>query len=336
MSGLLDTQTHMAIEAAYGVYQAPTRSFEVTSDPAKAQRQHLEFVGFRAGLQGPRTDRRRKVETGAEGTLATTPLETGFGMWLRLVSGLSTITQQGVTTAWLQRHVTTSAAPGLSATVQQGRSPVGEADAIQPYTYLGGKAHEVTWTCEPGDGDSGLLKAEVGLDYAEEIKPSDGGAPALATPVYPANDHPFGWDDLLITIDGDELDFCTSMSLTQAFEVNREKYYMKRDTRKRKPTRNNITRPTGELACDYDLVADLYGLVDGEDHELVMEWEAPTLAGVGHPFAFRIITHVEFIGDSPESSMDKETAQPLNFVVLHDLGGDPMVQYEYMSSDVAY
>ena len=336
MAGMLDQAVHVGIEGTYGTWQAPTRSFELTADPAKAQRQHLELVGFRSGLQGPRTDRRRKVETGAEGSLNTTPLETGFGMLLRLISGSSSIAQQGATTAYLQSHNTTSAAPDVSASVQMLRASVDDADALVPWSYPGGKAHEVSWSCEPGDGDAGLLKVEIGMDYAREYRPGDVGAPAAAAGVYPSNEHPYGWDDLLITVDGSTLDFCKSMSWTQSFEVDRERYYLKRDTTKKKPIRNGITRPTGELSCEYEATADLYSsLVDGDPHELVFDWQAPTLAGVGHNFYFRTSLWVEFIGDSPESSLEAQTAQPLNFVVLHDLGGDPMVRYEYMSSDTS-
>lgn len=330
MGGILDSQVHMAVEATYGTYTVPTRSFEVTQDPASSRRMYLEAVGMRAGLQGPRTDRRRKINVGAEGTLSPVVLENGFGMLLRGISGVSTIAQQGATTAYLQTHSTTAHAPDVSYVVQVGRPPVEPTDAVQPYTYLGGAVTEASFSCEPGDGDAGLLKCELSMDYATESQ-----AQALAAGVYPVAQHPYGWDDMLVKIDGSAIDV-RSANLTIPFERATERYHLRRNTAKKKPIRSGTPRPTGEMTADYELAANLYNHVkNGSTHTLVYEWQSPLLAGVGHNFYFRITSKVQFINGSPETQIDDLPEQPLEFVVLHD-GTDPMIKFEYMSTDTAY
>src|SRR5690606_41257588 len=138
MSGVLDAQVHIGREEDYGKIAAPTRSIEALEDFATAQREGLQSVGMRAGLQGVRTDRRRNYIKGAEGDLTLHPHEVGFGMLLRAAIGEASIQQVGPTNAYLQTLVTPSAAPTEALTGVVGRPPADPSAPVIPLTYTGG------------------------------------------------------------------------------------------------------------------------------------------------------------------------------------------------------
>jgi len=169
MSGVLDAQVHIGRETTYGEIAAPTRSIEALEDFATAQREGLQSVGMRAGLQGVRTDRRRNYIKGAEGDLTVHPQEVGFGMLLRAAIGDADIQQVDSTDAYLQTFVTTSAAPDESLTVVIGRPPADPSAPVIPWTYTGGVVHEFSLEQEVGDGDGGQLVATFGMDFRNEL-----------------------------------------------------------------------------------------------------------------------------------------------------------------------
>src|SRR5690606_26677355 len=155
MSGVLDAQVHIGRETTYGEIAVPTRSIEALEDFATAQREGLQSVGMRAGLQGVRTDRRRNYIKGAEGDLTVHPHEVGFGMLLRDAIGGAGSEKVDSTNAYLQTFVTTSAAPVEVLTFVIGRPPAEPSAPVIPWTFTGGVVHDYSLEQEVGVGGGG-------------------------------------------------------------------------------------------------------------------------------------------------------------------------------------
>jgi hypothetical protein len=347
VGGVLDAQVHVAREGTsadpedYGVAVVPTRSFEALTDFATAQREALQSVGMRAGLQTVRTDRRRNYIKGWEGSLELHPQNKGFGMLLRAAVGTSAIAQVGTTPAWLQTYESGSAAANETLTFVIGRPPATPSAAVVPWTYTGGAVTELNFEQEVGDGDSGQLKATFGLDGRNELLATDSDdlnltGLALPTAAYPTSDFVYGWPDLEVTIDGGSVGDTKSFSLSLAHTVATERYYMRRSTFKKQPIRNGIPEFTGSLAFDYE-DEDIYNLVQSSEVvPLVAEWRHsdPDAIAPGVTYFLRITCNVQFSGDTPTVSLDDLPNQPIEFMCLHD-GVTPAVKIEYQSTDVA-
>ena len=344
MSGVLDAQVHIGRETTYGEIAAPTRSIEALEDFATAQREGLQSVGMRAGLQGVRTDRRRNYIKGAEGDLTLHPQEVGFGMLLRAAIGDADIQQVDSTDAYLQTFVTTSAAPDESLTFVIGRPPADPSAAVIPWTYTGGVVHEFSLEQEVGDGDGGQLVATFGMDFRNELTEGleddlndSGGGLSLPAAVYPDAEFVYGWPELSVTIGNEPVGDTRSFSLTMTHELNRERYYMRRSTFKKRPIRTGIPEFSGSLAFDYEN-NDIYELIQtSEVLPLVAEWRHPDPDAIdtGQTYFLRVTCNVQFTGNTPQVSLDDLPNQEVEFVCLHD-GTNPMVKVEYQSTDTDF
>lgn len=348
VGGVLDAQVHVGRENTavdpldYGEAVTPTRSFEALTDFATAQREALQSVGMRAGLQTVRVDRRRNYIKGWEGSLELHPMNKGFGMLLRAAIGTSAIAQVGTTPAWLQTFSTGPGAPNESLTFVIGRPPANPANAPVPWTYTGGVVTEFNLEQEVGDGDSGQLKATFNLDGRNELltfTPDDLNPSGKTLPVaaYPAADFVYGWPDLKVTIDNGDVGDTRSFSLAMNHQSKTDRYYMRRSTFKKQPIRTGIPEFTGSLAFDYE-DESIYALVQSSEVvPLVAEWKHsnPNAISPGQTYFLRVTCNVQFTGDTPQVSLDDLPNQPIEFMCLHD-GVNPAVKVEYQSTDVAF
>lgn len=345
VGGVFDAQVHVGRENThadpddYGLAVTPTRSYEALTDFATAQRDALQSVGMRAGLQTVRTDRRRNYIKGWEGSLELHPHEIGLGMLLRAAIGTSQIAQVGSTDAYLQTFETGSAAPNESLTFVIGRPPANPASDVVPWTYTGGTVTEFSLEQEVGDGDGGQLKATFALDGRNELllNSGDGLNPSgqgLPVPAYPDAGFVYGWPDLLVTIGGGNVGDTKSFSLSMSHGTATERYYMRRSTFKKQPIRSTLPEFTGSLEFDYEN-EDIYDIVrSSEVVPLVAEWRGPAIDGANDHF-LRVTCNVQFTGDTPTVSLDDLPTQPIEFMCLHD-GVNPAVKVEYQSTDTAF
>jgi hypothetical protein len=333
MGGVLDAQVHIGRETTYGTPVTPTRSIEALEDIASAQREPLESVGMRAGLQTQRVDRRRVIFKGAEGELNVNPHEVGFGMLLRAAIGESSITQVGTTDAYLQTHSTGPAAPDEYLTAVIGRPPVDPSASVIPWTYAGGIIHEVEFEQEVDE----YLSVTFGLDFQREITENEDDAEPLPAPAYPAAEFVYGWPELEVLVDGGALGDTRTFSLSMSHGVNRERYYMRRQTLKKQPIRSEIPEFTGSLTFDY---ADdtIYEVIrSSEVVPIVAEWKHPDPDAIapGLTYFLRITLNAQFTGNTPQVSLDDLPTHEVEFTCLHD-GSNPAVKIEYQSTDTDY
>ncbi len=330
MPGVLDAQCHIGREVTYNNPVTPTRSFEVLTDPASANRDYMTSMGFRAGTRGERTGRRRKVDKGAEGPIEVNVFNAGFGMLLRALSGSSAIAQVGASTAYLQTHEFTSAAPVEFLTVQVGRPPDDPTAAVLPWTYSGGVVTEFEFNQSIGDGGDGLLKASLSMDYATESS-----AIALATPVYPSTQYMYAWPDCQVTLNGVDID-TTEFKLSGSHGRKTDRYYLRQSVTKKQPIRTEMPEWSSEFRMDYkdNVVYDL--VRNGTEVPLVVEWNGPQI-GAGPEIHFLRMTcaAVQLTGETPNVSLDDLPNQPITVVILDNSVASP-VKIEYQSTDTAF
>ena len=342
VGGVLDAQVHIGRETTYGVAVTPTRSFEALADIGEAQREALQSVGMRAGLQTVRSDRRRNYIKGGEGSLELHPLNSGFGMLLRAAIGTASSTGPGGSVpsslgsgATIARFDTASGAPNESLTVVVGRPPADPAAAVIPWTYTGGVVHAFSLEQEVGDGDDGQLKATFELDYNNELVVGDAGAQTLPAAAYPAADFVYGWPDLTVTIDGGAVGDTRTFNLEMDHGVNRERYYMRGSTLKKRPIRTEVPEFSGSLSFDYENNTVYEYVRSSEVVPLVAEWKGPQIGAGPHFHTLRVTCNVQFTGASPQVSLDDLPNQPIEFMCLHD-GNTPAVRVEYISADTNF
>ena len=82
MSSILDNAILVGKETTYGTPATLTRAFEAQADTWKREQDALESVGFRAGQQTLRSDRRKQINMGAAGAIELDALTSGLGLLL--------------------------------------------------------------------------------------------------------------------------------------------------------------------------------------------------------------------------------------------------------------
>lgn len=329
MSGVLDAQMHIGAEATYNDPAAvPTRSFEALGDGHKRPPAFIDSLGFRAGMQAQRSDRRRVLDMGAEGSIELDIFTKGFGMLLNACFGATTApAQQGATPAWLQKYETNAeGAIGKSLVVQLGRPPI--SGAVLPFTYRGGKPKTWEITQEVGDGDSGNAKLKLEMDYAAEDT-----ATALAAPAYPASASVLAWPDLAVTVAAAPV-HPNEFSVKGDNKLNVDRRFLRSTVAKKEPIRAGVPEFEGALACEFEDMVQYNRFIAGDIVPIVATWTGAVISGA-FSFMLRLtMAACQFSGETPEVSLDDLPKQPLPYKVLWN-GVDAAVKAEYISTDLA-
>lgn len=318
-----DFALHVGVEATYGTPVVPTRSFETQADGHKRQMEFLESRGARSGIQTIRSDRRRAINMGAEGSIPQDVLNKGMGILLKAAAGTSTIAQQGTTAAYLQTHSTARTEPSDSLTVQIPRPFVDAGQEV--FDYHGGVV--ASWKIT--QSNDGLLVLELTMDYEDEAK---GGTEAAAA--YPAAASVFAWPDCVVTINGVPFD-ADSFELEGDNALVTDRRKLRGSALKKRPRRPGIGNYSGTIEGEFANTTEYDHFVAGDIVPIVATWTGDNIEGA-HDFYFKVTAAAcQFDGDTPEASLDDMPKQPLPFKVLHN-GTDPAVKIEYMSTDTAY
>src|SRR5690606_40638769 len=89
----LDASVGIGREDEYGALAADVEGYEGQADSWKTTREFIESVGFRAGMQTARADRRNIVNMGGEGELEVDLLDAGAGSLLAAAFDKVTVTE---------------------------------------------------------------------------------------------------------------------------------------------------------------------------------------------------------------------------------------------------
>jgi hypothetical protein len=325
MSSVLDASILVGKETTYGTAATLTRGFEGKADSWKREQNPLESVGFRAGMETLRSDRRVPINMGGDGELEFDLLNKGAGLLLQAALGSATgPVQQGVTDAYLQSFASTSGGPSASYTVQAQRAD--STGTLRSFTHKGSVI--TGWSIAQAVDD--FLKLKLTFDFQDVDT-----ATAAGTPSYPDAAVPFNWSQCAVSIDGGSATNVSEMELTADLGMKTDRRFLQGSVLKKQPIRSAVPQFAGSLTTEFDSLDRYAEFVAGTIVPITFTWTGDVLDGA-ESFTFTItLAACQFDGESPEASLDDLTTQALPFRVL-DNGTDPAVLIEYQSTDTAF
>ena len=325
MSSILDVAILFGKESTYGTPATLTDAFEGKADTYQYLKDHIESVGFRAGMETLRSDRRVDINMGGEGTLEIDVLTTGFGFLLQaLLGSVSGPTQQASTTAFLTTATSTAADPNDAFTVQIQRVDV--SGTLQSFTHHGGVI--TGWQLSQDVG--GLLVCSMDLDF-EDVDTSTGDG----TPAYAASNTPFDWTMAKASLDSVDTDI-VSMSLTADLGLKTDRRFLRQSALKKQPIRTGVPSFTGEITMEWDGQTEYNDFVAGTIIPIVFTWTGANIEGAYDEEIVITCAACQYDGPSePVVSLSGDTPMlSLPFKVL-DNGTDAAMVITYQSTDTA-
>ncbi|MFD7610991.1 phage tail tube protein [Streptomyces sp. NPDC059828] len=320
----LDAAIGIGKESAYGTAATSMLGYEGKSDSWKTTREFIESVGFRAGMQTARADRRNVINMGGEGELEVDVLDAGAAALLSAAfdayNGGTANASSGLTT-----HVFESAANTASPsfTAQMTR-PTTDGKSVA-YKHVGCVVTEWELTAEVENAVT--LKATFDFqDVTHSDKPTD------ALPIaYPKEAYVYDWTRTAIaltiggkavTMDANKLE----LSADRGMKVDRR--FLRGNALKKTPVR--AAMPTYEGTLEGEFTADALkayeAFIGGTVASLVVDF-----AGITPGTSMRIeAPAVQFTGDSPEASVDDVTTVELPFRILDPGDGRAALKLTYV------
>jgi len=323
MSSNLDTSILLGKEVTYGTAVTLTDAFEGKADTYKRVHEYIDSVGFRAGMETLRSDRRTLVNMGGEGTLDIDVLTTGWGFLLQAMLGsVSGPTQEAATAAYTTTATSTAADPDDSFTLQIQR--VDASGTLQSYTHQGGVI--TGWTLEQAVG--GLLTASYDIDF-EDVDTSTGNG----TPAYAASNTPFDWVMSSATLDSVATPLM-DMSLTADLALKTDRRFLRTSALKKQPVRSGMPSYEGSITLEYDGQVEYNDFVAGNVVPIVFTWTGAQIEGAHYEEITITLAACQYTGDAPVSSLDDLPTLSMPFKVL-DNGTAAAVVITYKSTDTA-
>ena len=324
MATILDTAILVGKETTYGTKASTwTRAYEGKADSFKRNQEALESVGFRAGMETVRSDRRRQINMGGEGGLEIDVLSKGFGLLLQGMLGtVSGPTQIGATTAYTTTAISSADDPDDAFSVQVLRTD--SAGTQRVFTHLG----SVITGWELKQEVNGLANVNLNFDF-QDVNTSE----AAGTPSYPASALPYDWTQCVVSIGGSPVDVRT-ISLSGELGMKTDRRYLKGSALKAQPKRAAVPSFTGNIELDMVSLALYANFVAGDIVPITFVWTGANISGAEYHKVTVTLASCQFDGSSPEASLDDLTSQALPFKVL-DNGTDPAVSVAYISTDTS-
>ncbi|MEU4955458.1 phage tail tube protein [Streptomyces lavendulae] len=306
----LDAAIGIGKEATYGTAATAMLGYEGKADSWKTTREFIESVGFRAGQQTARADRRNVVNMGGEGELEIDMLDAGAAALLSAAfdryTGPTPDAQTGLT-----RHVFESGplSESPSFTAQMLR-PTTDGKTVA-YKHVGCVATE--WAIKAEVENAVTLT--VGFDF-QDVTHSD--KPADALPItYPAIAYAYDWTRtaIALSIDGTAVPLdVNSVELSGDRGMKTDRRFLRANALKKVPTRAAMPTYEGTLAGEFTTGAlkAYEAFTAGKVAALVVDF-----AGVAPGTSMKVeLPAVQFTGDSPEASVDDVTVTELPFRIL--------------------
>ncbi|WP_327253166.1 phage tail tube protein [Streptomyces sp. NBC_01244] len=303
----LDASIGIGKETTYGTLSGVVEGYEGQADSWKTTREFIESVGFRAGMQTARADRRNIVNMGGEGELECDLLDAGAGSLLSAAFDKVTVTDTaGVKTTVLETSAV-SAAPSFSAQMVRP----GTDGTKTAYKHLGCVATEWSLTAEVEEA----VKLNVTFDFQDVTHTSN---PAqIVAPSYPATAYPYDWTRTAVELKrgGTAVAFdATSLELTGELGLKVDRRFLRANALKKKPVRNAVPTYEGTLEGEFSAASlGLYeAFIAGELCALKV-----TFTGLLPGSSLTVeCPAIQFTGESPEAATDEVTVHNLPFRVL--------------------
>ncbi|MEV7467198.1 phage tail tube protein [Streptomyces kronopolitis] len=320
----LDASIGIGRESAYGTLSTDVEGYEGKADSWKTEREFIESVGFRAGMQTARADRRNIVNMGGEGELEIDVLDAGAGSLLTAAFDKATVTSAGGVRTHVLETAADSASPSFSAQMVR---PTVDGTKVA-YKHVGCVATEWELTAEVEEA----VALTVSFDFQDVTHTSVPGQ--IVAPVYPDAAYVYDWTRTAITLKraGNSVPLDVSkFSLKGERGMKTDRRFLRGNQLKKQPTRNAMPSYEGELEGEF--TTDSLGLYDafvaGEVCALTLSLDG-VLAGSSLVVECPAI---QFTGESPESSVDEITVHSLPFRVLDPGDGTPAIRVTYVEPD---
>ena len=323
MSSILDNAILVGKETTYGTPATLTRAFEAQADTWKREQEALESVGFRAGQQTLRSDRRKQINMGAAGAIELDALTSGLGLLLDGVLGNTAgPTQIGATDAYTSTFTTTSDASAVSYTIQKLISR--NDGTLTPFTYHGA----VVTDFEVKQDVGGFLVINFGFDSEDEDTST-----AAGTPTYPSTGDPFCWTEAAITVNFAAVE-ATEFSFSADMGLKTDRRFLRNSALKSQPKRAAMPTYSGEITAEFTDSDQYDAFVAGTVFAITATWTGAEIdAGEFNTFSINMPA-CQYDGTTPEAAIEDMTMQTLPFKVLYD-GSNPAVTVTYTSADTA-
>lgn len=321
----LTTALATAVESTYGTPLAPDRFLEFESETLERKQEVLSSNALRSGT--PRLHRGSRRVTSArwgEGQITCEAVTNGLGRLLNhALGGTSTITQQGVTAAWLQTHSLGSTLGKYLTVQKQFRD---EANAVvQQFTFEGTKITDLEMKC----AKKGKLMLSFGCD-AEDVNV----ATAAATPAYTAT-NVFHFAQGALTVGGTAVALVSDFSTKFDRKMATDRFFLGNAGLKKEPLLNDFPEVTGTLTAEFDDKATYFDRFAADTPvALVMTFTGAIISGSFNEL-FRItIPEIRFTGETPKAGGPGLIMQNASFEGCDD-GTNAGIKVEYQSTDLA-
>ena len=320
----LDASIGIGREDAYGVLSPVVEGYEGKADSWKTEREFIESVGFRSGMQTARADRRRIVNMGGEGELELDVLDAGASsLFVAAFDKVTVSTANGVKTT-------------VAETSSDPESPSFSAQMVRPtidgtkvaYKHVGCVATEWELTAEVENA----VTLTTTFDFQDVTHTSV--AAQIVAPTYPAESYAYDWTRTGITLTraGSAVPVDVSkFSLSADRGMKTDRRFLRANELKKVPVRAAVPSYEGELEGEFS--NDSLGLYEaflaGEVCGLVLE-----LVGVMPGSSLKVeCPAIQFTGESPEASVDEVTVHTLPFRVLDPGTGVAAIKATYTEPD---
>ncbi|MFJ8386219.1 phage tail tube protein [Streptomyces sp. NPDC094438] len=319
----LDAAIGIGKETTYGTAATTTLGYEGKADSWKTTREFIESVGFRAGMQTARADRRNIVNMGGEGELELDILDAGaaalFSAAFDKYDGGKPNVQTGVTV-----HVfeTGPVSESPSFTSQMLR-PTTDGKTVA-YKHVGCVATEWEIKAEVENA----VAATITFDF-QDVTHSDKAGDALPI-VYPDKAFAYDWTRtaIALSIDGASVPVdANSLELTGDRGMKVDRRFLRGSALKKTPVRAAMPTYEGTLAGEFTTGAlKVYeAFIAGKVASLAVDF-----AGILPGASMKVeLAAVQFTGDSPEAAVDEVTVTELPFRVLDPGDGRPAIRLTY-------
>ncbi|WP_030240795.1 MULTISPECIES: phage tail tube protein [unclassified Streptomyces] len=317
----LDASIGIGREDSYGTLSAVVEGYEGQADSWKTSREFIESVGFRAGMQTARADRRNVVNMGGEGELEVDLLDAGAGSLLTAAFDKATVTDVGGVKTTVIETSDVTQAPSFSAQMVRP----GTDGTKAAYKHLGCVATEWSLTAEVEEA----VKLNVTFDF-QDVQHTTNPAQIVA-PTYPVDAYPYDWTRTGVELSrgGSAVAFdATSLELTGELGMKTDRRFLRGNELKKKPIRNAVPTYEGTLEGEFSAASlGLYeAFIAGELCSLRVEF-----VGVLPGSSLTIeAPAIQFTGESPEAATDEVTVHNLPFRVLDPGDGTAALKLTYV------
>ncbi|WP_144267575.1 phage tail tube protein [Leifsonia xyli] len=313
-------QVGIAPEGTYGTFQTPTRFLPISKAQLTKVKNTIGQSWLGAGRLMDLGAGRVVTTRGGKGTFDLDVTNRGMGLLLQALMG-TTVTpiQVGSTAAYTQTHALADTVD-KSLTVQAGIPDA--TGTVRPYTFLGAKVTDATFTFEPGKE----VTSTFTLDTQDVIE-----SQTLAAASYVTTMRPFVGTDTSVKVGmfGSEVAVSGVKKVTIKIErpQNAARYYLGGQGLKAQPLLNAMTKITGTIEADFidkTIWADRFA--SDAPFSLVLEADGLQIGASGNFDTFRITLPQCFLdGDTPTLQGPDVVSGSFPFTALFDGANLPTI-----------